>query len=58
MNGGYSIAGLIYILIGIAVAANRGYFVDIGSISGILSALLAVFAWPLLLFGVNLHISF
>jgi len=55
--GGYSIGGIIYILIGVALAVNRGYFIDIGTISGILSALLAIMLWPLLLVGINLHIT-
>ncbi len=48
---------IIYIIIGVVVAANRGYLTDLGTISGILSALLAIVLWPLLLFGVNLHLS-
>jgi hypothetical protein len=55
--GGYSIGGIIYILIGVALAVNHGYFIDIGTISGILSALLAILLWPLLLVGINLHVT-
>jgi hypothetical protein len=55
-NTGVSVVGVIYVLIGIYMAATRGYLV-FTSFSDILSALLAVIAWPLLLFGVNLHIA-
>jgi hypothetical protein len=54
---GPSIGGIIYILIGIIVAANRGYFGAIDSVSALLNLLLAVFLWPLLLFGVSFNLS-
>jgi hypothetical protein len=50
-------AGIIYLIIGLLVANSHGYFADIGTLSGILSALLAIALWPLLLFGANLHIA-
>ena len=55
-RNGTSIGTIIYIVLGIVVAANRGYFTALGSLSGLLSALLAIVLWPLLLFGVNLHV--
>jgi len=51
-----SIAGIIYFIIGVIVASNRGYFTDIGTISHLLSAFLAVVLWPLVLLGLNLHL--
>ena len=53
----YSIGGIIYIIIGVIVASNRGYLADLSSISHILSALLAIMLWPLLLLGVSLHLA-
>ena len=53
----YSWGAVIYIIIGVIVASNRGYLANLSSISGIVSALLAIFLWPLLLIGVSLHIS-
>jgi hypothetical protein len=53
----YSIGGIIYIIIGVIIASNRGYLGDLGSISHLLSALLAVVLWPLVLLGVNLHLA-
>ena len=53
----YSLFGIIYVIIGVIVASNRGYLVDLGSIGHILSALLAIILWPLILLGVSLHIA-
>ncbi len=48
---------IIYIIVGIIIASNRGYLVGLGSISHIVSAILAVALWPLVLLGVNLHLA-
>ena len=53
-----SIGGLIYLIIGVIMASNRGYLSGLGSIPHILSAILAITLWPLLLLGVNLHLAF
>lgn len=55
--GRYSIAGIVYIIVGVIIASNRGYLGDLGSISHLLSAILAVVLWPLILLGINLHIT-
>ena len=52
---GVSLFGLAYILIGVVVALTNGY--PIHSISDLLSFLLAMFLWPLVLLGVNLHVA-
>jgi Mn2+/Fe2+ NRAMP family transporter len=49
--------GLIYVAIGIFLAANKDYFQNLDTVKRVLSALLAVLLWPLLLLGVNLHIK-
>lgn len=51
----YSLVFLIYVLIGIFVAFDRGY-ITTGLMKAVLSALLAVFLWFLVLLGVDLHI--
>lgn len=53
---GISLGGLIYMVIGLFVANGDGYFAALGTLSGILSAVLAVFLWPLLILGANLHL--
>jgi hypothetical protein len=50
-----SIAGVIYLIIGLIVAAGHGYFTNLKQVMPILSAILAVLAWPLVLIGLDLH---
>jgi hypothetical protein len=50
-----SIVGLIYVLIGLVVAWQRGY-ITVSLLKAVLSALLAVFLWFLVLLGVDLHV--
>jgi hypothetical protein len=47
---------LVYLIIGVVVAVSDQYFVHLGTLSGIASAGLAVLLWPLVLFGVSLHL--
>lgn len=54
----FSIGSIIYIVIGVIMASNRGYLVDLGSIPNLFSAILAIVLWPLILLGVNLRITF
>jgi len=49
---------IIYIIIGVILASNRGYLIDLGSLANLFSAILAILLWPLLLLGVNLHVAF
>jgi hypothetical protein len=51
----FSLLGLIYFLVGIYVAFAYDYL-DGRVIRLILSALLAIFLWPLVLLGVSLRI--
>ena len=53
---GYSLVFLIYILIGIFVAFDRGY-INVSLLKALLSAILAVLLWFLILLGVDLHIN-
>jgi hypothetical protein len=47
---------LIYVGVGIAVAASKDYFDNLDTIRRIASAVLAIFLWPLVLLGIDLHI--
>ena len=51
-----SLVGIIYVVIGVAVAASYDYFENLDTARRILSALLAIVLWPLLLLGIDLHI--
>ena len=54
---GISILGLVYIGVGVAIAASHHYFRNVDGWRGILSAIFAIFLWPLVLLGINLHIK-
>lgn len=48
---------VVYIVIGVIVAAGHDYFVHLDAVKPIISAVLAVLLWPLILLGVSLHIK-
>ena len=48
---------LIYVGVGVAVAASHHYFQHVNGWRGVLSAILAIFLWPLILLGINLHVK-
>ena len=54
--GRVSLAGIIYLVIGIVVAANHHYLTSLHTVRQYGSALLAIVLWPLLLLGISLHI--
>ena len=47
---------LIWIVVGVVVAAIYDYFNSLGSIGKILTVIAAVLLWPLLLFGFDISI--
>lgn len=47
---------IAYLIAGLIVAANDHYLRHLGTIRQVVSALLAIILWPLVLFGVDLHI--
>ncbi len=48
---------VIYIIIGVVVASGHHYFEHLDSLKPITSAVLAVLLWPLVLFGISLHLK-
>jgi hypothetical protein len=54
---GISLFGLVYVGVGVAIAASHHYFQHINGWRGVVSAIFAVFLWPLILLGINLHIK-
>ena len=52
-----SVIFVIYILVGVFVAAGNEYFEHLGNLKSIASAVLAVLLWPLVLFGIDLQIK-
>jgi hypothetical protein len=51
-----SFLAIVYLVIGVAVAASYDYFDRLNTLRRFLSAILAVLLWPLLLLGIDLHI--
>jgi hypothetical protein len=51
------IVTLVYLVVGVLVAASHHYFAHASTLKPLLSALLAVVLWPLLLLGISLHIK-
>lgn len=56
MQRGVSFGGLVWLIVGLVVALSNGY--GITNFSGLVSFLLALFLWPLVLLGINLHVQF
>ena len=48
---------IVYLIVGVVIANSHHYFVHLHSLTAVLSAVLAVLLWPLVLFGVSLHIK-
>ena len=54
---GASLITVIWIVVGIVVAATHHFFEHVNTIGGILSAIIAVIVWPLILLGVKIEIG-
>ncbi|TFD78782.1 hypothetical protein E3T54_05815 [Cryobacterium sp. Sr8] len=52
---GIGLIGIVYLVIGVVVAATHGYLVAWNVPGNILEGLAAIVLWPLVLFGVDLH---
>ena len=55
MRGGVSLGTLVWLIIGLVVALSNGY--SITGLPSLISFLLALFLWPLVLLGVDLHLA-
>jgi len=51
-----SIVSFVYLVVGAIVANSHKYFAHLANLKAVFSAALAIILWPLILFGVNLHI--
>ncbi len=47
---------LIYLVIGVIVAAMNNYFDNVGTVIRIIEAFLAVLLWPLVLLGIDINL--
>jgi hypothetical protein len=48
---------VLYIVIGVVVAAGHHYFEHVDALKPFASAVLAVLLWPLVLLGISLHLK-
>ncbi len=51
-----SLGVVVWIVVGVIVATRDGFFDDLGTLSNVLSAILAVAVWPLVLLDVHFGI--
>ncbi len=51
-----SLGAVVWIVVGVIVAARNGFLDDLGSVSAVSSAILAVAVWPLVLLDVHFGI--
>ena len=51
-----SFLGIVWLVVGIIVAATHEYFERLSTVRLLLSAVLAVLLWPLVLLGIDVHI--
>jgi hypothetical protein len=51
------LALIAYVVIGVIVASQHSYYGDFGTLSQVLSAVVATALWPLILLGASLHLS-
>ncbi len=51
-----SLGSIVWLIVGILLAASHHYLANVDSFKPLVSALLAVLLWPLLLLGINLHV--
>lgn len=51
------LASIVYVVLGVIVASQHSYYAHLGSLSQVLSAVVATALWPLVLLGADLHLS-
>jgi hypothetical protein len=54
---GPSLFTILWIVVGVIVAADHKYLKNINDVEAVLSAILAILLWPLVLLDVNLRIN-
>lgn len=50
------LGSVLYLIVGVIVASSHHYFAHVNTLKPVVSAVLAIALWPLLLFGINLHV--
>ena len=57
MLGRNRLVTIVYLIIGVVVASERGYLQNLDHLKRLISAALAVVLWPLLLLGIDLRVD-
>jgi hypothetical protein len=52
-----SVPAVVYLIVGVVLAANKDYLESPDTVRELASAALAILLWPLLLLGIDLHIK-
>ncbi len=47
---------IVYLVVGVLIASQNDYFTTMNTLAGIVNAVLAILLWPLVLFGVDMHL--
>jgi hypothetical protein len=55
MRSGVSLGTLVWVVLGVVIALSHGYAIN--NVSSLVSFVLAMFLWPLVLLGLDLHIN-
>jgi uncharacterized membrane protein YkvI len=48
--------GIVWVVVGVAVAAINDYFDNLNSVGRVISAILAVILWPIILLGFDITV--
>ena len=56
-GGSVSLGFIVWLVIGVIVAANHHYLENLKTFGAVLSALLAILLWPLILLGTKITIN-
>ena len=48
--------GIVWVVVGVAVAAINDYFDNLGTVGRVISAILAVVLWPIILLGFDITV--
>ncbi|MBA2423960.1 MAG: hypothetical protein H0V58_01225 [Actinobacteria bacterium] len=48
---------VVWLIVGVVVAAANDYFDELGTVGKVLSAIVAVLFWPMLLFGFDVTVQ-
>ncbi len=51
------LASLAYVVLGVLVASQHDYYIQLAAVSQVVSAVVATALWPLILLGASLHLN-